>query len=276
MNLIEELDAAIGDGPPLPQPATRLRAGQRALRRRRAAGAAAALAVVCVLGGGAWVVADGSARASGREGQVAVDPTRTPAPDRAAAVDDWADNTPIRYVDGELEVRPGVVVHRHVENPFGYAPPRRSDAFDLTFEGYRMWVLGESGKSGFGFSSVEPGVGAATFEKWVADQTVRTPAKGWPDTLRLDDHGEVVASKGSEILQRTDDPQLGTGFAPLGTPTGAAVVRAQDGIGYFVVWRILDEQLEVITVPPGDVVGATFQELLSYARGKYASGEGVR
>ncbi|MCW2791165.1 MAG: hypothetical protein JWO76_263, partial [Nocardioides sp.] len=91
------------------------------------------------------------------------------------------------------------------------------------------------------------------------------------------DQGTVVASAGSEILQRTDDPRLGDSFAPPGTPTGAAVVRAaEDGVGYFVVWRVIQGELEVITTPPNDVVGATFEELLTYARGKYASGEGLR
>ncbi len=87
----------------------------------------------------------------------------------------------------------------------------------------------------------------------------------------------MVASQGSEILQRTDDPQLGDSFAPPGTPTGAAVVRAaEDGVGYFVVWRVVDGELDVITTPPRDVIGATFEQLLTYARGQYANGEGLR
>jgi len=43
-----------------------------------------------------------------------------------------------------------------------------------------------------------------------------------------------------------------------------------------VVWRVVDGALDVITTPPDDVVGATFEELLSYARSQYASGEGLR
>jgi len=43
-----------------------------------------------------------------------------------------------------------------------------------------------------------------------------------------------------------------------------------------VVWRVLDGELDVITTPPTDVVGATFEELLSYARSQYANGEGMR
>lgn len=31
------------------------------------------------------------------------------------------------------EVRPRVVVHEHIENPYDYQPPSRSDALDITF-----------------------------------------------------------------------------------------------------------------------------------------------
>ena len=39
---------------------------------------------------------------------------------------------------------------------------------------------------------------------------------------------------------------------------------------------MIDGTLDVITTPPGDIVGATFEELLSGARAPYASGEGLR
>jgi hypothetical protein len=85
----------------------------------------------------------------------------------------------------------------------------------------------------------------------------------------------VVATEGSEVLQRTDTPRLGDRFAPRGAPTGAALVRAgEDGMDYFVVWRVLDGELEVFTTPPRDVVGATWNELLSMARGRYGRGGG--
>ena len=54
------------------------------------------------------------------------------------------------------------------------------------------------------------------------------------------------------------------------------VRAAEDGVGYFVVWRVIDGELDVITTPPRDVVGATFEQLLTYARGQYANGEGLR
>lgn len=124
-----------------------------------------------------------------------------------------------------------------------------------------------------------PSNGWASFADWVADQVdLATGGEdGWPDTLTLDHRGAVVASPGTRVLQRTDDPRLGATFAGPGEPTGAALVRvAEDGQSYFVVWRVIGGELDVITTPPADVVGATFPELLTYARGKYAGGEGLR
>jgi len=44
--------------------------------------------------------------------------------------------------------------------------------------------------------------------------------------------------------------------------------------GSIVVWGI--GSLDVITTGPDDIVGATFEELLSGARASYTSGEGLR
>ena len=181
------------------------------------------------------------------------------------------------------------MVHEHLENPYGYQPPKLSDALDLTVDGRRVWVIARYRNGGFGLMSSEPSKGWANFDAFVTDQVQAdvhrqlaaamdaAGVSGWPDTLRLTDQGTVVASRGSEILQRTDNPQLGGSFAPAGTPTGAALVRAtEDQVAYFVVWRVIDGGLDVITTPPDDVTGATFPELLSYARSQYASGEGLR
>lgn len=269
----EELERSFGDGPGHRPVEERLVAGRRALRRRRLGSAAATIAVVAALGTTYAVAApdhDGD-----RRGQVVIDPTPSPTPDSAP----WATGVTVRYsADGELEVRPGVVVHEHLENPFGYQPPQRSDALDLTFEGQRTWTIVELKQGRLTSSESVPSNGWASFADYVADQVgAAVPGNGgWPDTLRLTDRGTVVASAGSEVLQRTDDPGLGHSFAPPGTPTGAAVVRAADGVGYFVVWRVVDGRLDVITTPPRDVVGATFEELLTYARGQYAGGAGPR
>ncbi|MCW2793385.1 MAG: hypothetical protein JWO76_2483, partial [Nocardioides sp.] len=231
----------------------RLVAGRRALRRRRLGSAAAALAVVATFGM-TYAVAEPGGNAA-RPGQVATDPTPSPSPTRDEAPEStaWHKGEAVRYsVDGELEVRPGVVVHERIENPYDYDPPKRSDALDLTFEGHRTWAIVELTNGKLSSSLTQPSNGWASFADYVADQVASGSAgSGWPDTLRLTDQGTVVARAGSEILQRTDDPKLGDSFAPPGTPTGAAVVRAaEDGVGYFVVWRVIQGELDVITTPP--------------------------
>ncbi len=130
---------------------------------------------------------------------------------------------------------------------------------------------------GISSSSSTPSNGWASFADYVADQVGVDGGSGWPDTFELDDRGQVVPTAGTQVFNRTDDPQLGPEFAPPGATTGAAVVSVAGEEGnYFVVWRVIDGTLDVITTPPDDIVGATFEELLSGARAKYASGEGLR
>jgi hypothetical protein len=277
--LHQELERSFGEGPAHQPVEETLRAGRRALRRRRVGAAAGALAVVAALGTGYAVSTAGPEPLT--SGEVATDPTPAPSPteDATPTSEPWGKAETVRYsAAGELQVRPGVVVHERIENPYGYRPPKRSDALDITFEGRRIWTIVELRNGGFTYSGSVPSNGWASFADYVANQAgAATDGNGWPDTLRLTDKGEVVASAGSEILQRTDDPQLGDSFASPGTPTGAALVRAaENGVGYFVVWRVVDGELDVITTPPRDVVGATFLELLTFARSQYASGEGLR
>lgn len=274
----EELDRAIGDGPAHPAVADRIKAGRRALLRRRVGSGVAAFTVVVLTGTGVYAVLPGEPVGRG-SGQVAVDPTPSPTPTPTSAPVAWEGDEPARYVDGELQIRPGATVHQHLVNPYGYEPPKFSDALDLTFKGKRLWVLLEGGRKGYGTSYSPPSNGWAGFEDYIADQ-VDGPDQnqdGWPETLMLFPTGDVVASDGSEIIQRTDDPKLGPDFAGADIATGAALVTAgEDGVTYFVVWRVLPGELDVITTPLDDFVGATFQELLTYARSQYASGEGLR
>ena len=130
---------------------------------------------------------------------------------------------------------------------------------------------------GISSSSSTPSNGWASFADYVADQVDANGGSGWPDTFQLDDSGQVVSTAGTRVLNRTDDPKLGQDFAAPGVTTGAAVISVAGEEGkYFVVWRVVDGTLDVITTPPEDTVGATFDELLSYARAQYASGEGLR
>lgn len=271
--LQDELERSFGDGPPAPPVGVHLEAGRRALRRRRVS--VAALGTVLVLGAGYAAVA-GIGPSEPTTGEVVTEPSPSPTmrPSRGIG---W-DQGPVRYRDGVLEVHPSAVVHERIDNPFDYSAPRASAAFDLTFEGRRVWVIAQLVGGDPSYSSSVPLDSRESFAEYVAAEVELTTGgdDGWPVTLVLDDRGEVVASPGSEVLQRSDDPQLGAIFAAPDEPTGAAVVRAaEDGQGYFVIWRVVDGKLEVFTVPPADVVGATFPELLSYVRGKIARQEGI-
>lgn len=266
LDLRQEIDRSFGDGPGHRPVEQRIGAGRRAVVRRRVAGGVAALAAVVAIGGAAWAVVPGEPATRGAE--IASDPSTDSAPVRWAA-----DDPPVRYRGGELEVAPGAVVHQHIENPYGLAPPLTSDALDLTYRGHRQWMVIDGQPGSVAIAMTVPLENYADFEDYVADQA-RQNGYGGPDLVRLTDEGAVVAGPGAEILQRTDDPGLGRGFAPPGTPTGAAVLRTGHEESYFVVWRVVDGELAVFTAPPRDVVGATFDELLSYARGRYGSGEG--
>jgi hypothetical protein len=283
--LQERLDRSFGEGPPLPPIQSHVAAGRRALRRRRVASGIAGLAVaVAVLATSWYAVSPGSSAGSD---QLAEDPTPSPTPTSQEATQDptdtaaapWPQEELIRYVDGELEVRPGVIVHEHIRNPYGFEPPALSDALDVTWRGQRQWLMIESRPKAGGISSSAstPSNGWASFADYVADHVRMNGGGGWPDTFELDDRGQVVPIAGTRVFDRTDDPQLGTSFAPPGATTGAAVVSvAGENGNYFVVWRVIDGQLDVITTHPDDIVGATFDELLSSARARYASGEGLR
>lgn len=261
-----ELDRSFGEGPAHPPVEVPLAAGRRALRRRRALVGAAAAGVMVVAGASYAVAGSGSAPDADRP-IVAVEPSATPEPWQRAEI--------VRYTGDELEVRPGVTVHEHLPNPFDHAAPDLSDALDVTWRGQRIWVLTERLEGRTSVAETGESPGWASFEAWVSDQVAQT-GSGWDETMRLTDDGEVVAVPGATVLQRTDDPQLGETFAPPGATTGAAIVDLGGGPTYFVVWRVIDGELDVIPTPPGDVVGATFEELLTYARGQYASGEGLR
>jgi len=268
LDLQREIERSFGDGPEHRPLQHRIGAGRRLVVRRRLAAAGAVLAVVAVAGTAYAVV---QPTGTDRAGQVATDPTPSPSVRPVP----WEDGDVVRYRGGELEVRPGAVVHEHIENPFGYDLPKMSDALDLTYRGQRQWVTIDGEPGSTSVSGAVPTDDYASFEDWVAEQARQNGAVTPPPLLRLGPAGEVVAADGAGIVQQTDHPRLGSGFARAGTPTGAAVVVAADGQDYFVVWRVVDGQLDTVVAPPADVVGATFEELLSYARGRFASGEGL-
>src|SRR5262245_42796975 len=149
MLLHDEIEQSFGTGPEHRPIEQQIEAGRRALRRRRMVAAMAGVGVVAVIGTTYAVVSpDSEGRATG---VAAVDPTTTPSPTLDTAVP-WDDDTPLRYLDGDLQIHPGVVVHEHIDNPYGHEPPDLSDALDITFDGRRTWMIVEL-KNG-SFSSV--------------------------------------------------------------------------------------------------------------------------
>jgi len=280
MNISEELERSFGDGPPPPPVEIRVAAGRRALVRRRVATGVAGFAAAAALATGWYAVGADDVRGTSYP---ATQPTPTTAQDPATETTEraWQRGELVRYVDGALQVRPGVQVHEHIVNPYDLTPPSLSDALDVTWRGKRLWLTIESRPAprGVTSSTSTPSNGWASFADYVADQTDGNgySESGWPETFELDVTGRVVPTPGTTVFNRTDDPRLGPTFAPPGATTGAAVVSVEgDPDSYFVVWRVIDGTLDVITTPPDDVVGATFDELLSYARAQYASGAGLR
>ena len=279
MNLSEALEKSFGDGPPLPPVEARISAGRKGLALRRVRNGVAGLAAVAVVAAGWYVATPGDSSGSGLP---ATDPTPsvTRAPTQEPTDRPWPRGTLIRYVDDKLQIRPGVSVHEHIENPYGFEPPGLSDALDVTWKGQRQWLMIERrpGSQAGSSSASTPSNGWASFADYVADQVSSGGSgSGWPQTFELDGEGHVVPTRGTRVYNRTDDPQLGPDFAPPGAATGAAVVTvAGDDTSYFVVWRVIGGTLDVITTPPDDVTGATFEELLTYARSQYISGEGLR
>jgi hypothetical protein len=248
------------------------------------AGAVAGLAGVVVLATSWHALSAGSPTGSDRlagnltSSATPSAPQATEIPSTRRHKAPWPRGELIRYVHGELEVRPGVLVHEHIPNPYGFVPPSLSDALDITWRGQRQWLMIEKRPMPLGssLSSSTPSNGWSSFADYVADQ-VHANGRSGPDTFELDGQGQVVPTSGTRVFNRTDDPQLGPRFAPPGATTGAAVVSVAGEEGsFFVVWRVIDGRLDVITTPPDGIVGATFDELLSGARARYASGQGLQ
>lgn len=263
--------ASFGDGPEHRPVERQLAAGRGALRRRRLASAVAGLAVLTVVGTTYSLTGDDRARTHGR---VASEPSSSPSATVRPTGEPWEVGQLVRAVDGELEVHPDAQVHQRISDPAGPG----SLAVDLTFRGSRSWIVALVGDDGFSSSGTVP-VEGTTFREWAIAAGAEMLPESPPDTplLRLSPDGQVEAAPGVRILQRTDDPRLGESFAPPGVPTGAALLRPADSDDtWFVEWRVVDGELDVVPLSTRDLVGATFEELLSYARAQNASGEGLR
>lgn len=286
-DLQQELERAIGRGPALPLPAERLAAGRRALRRRRVAAAALAAGAVLAVVVPVAVLAGGAATSGVEPTPLA---TQSASPEvRAETTGPAADPSPsrppqpwrgeyVRYTpDGELEIRPGVEVLDRVDDYLAGTRWVRSIALEIRFRGEVGWVDAaqlRDGRATSGWS--EPSDGWADFRAWVEDQAAANGVggpmaggSGFPGLVEARGDGTFGELPGTTILAQRADPELPAGFAPASETTGAAYVE-REGTHYLVLSRPGD-----LVVVPAAGHGDSLDELLAWARERYASGEGL-
>jgi hypothetical protein len=241
MNLQQELERAIGEGPALPLPQERLAAGRRALRRRRAwvaAGTAAAVAAVVL----PVAVVVGDLAPTGREV-----PPAAPPSGAASATLGTEESVPVdvERLTRRLVLAEGAVVEQQVdgvvEGIVGW-----STALDLTQGNRRYWAVlaWDETRADVHYDEVEPG--RSGFAEWVdsyVPQLERKYAPGRAPSQRVPgltwDGDRFVATGDTRILDQQSPAGLGEGFAPDEAVTGAALVDL-DGYRLLVLHRQLD------------------------------------
>ena len=208
------------------------------------------------------------------------------APGRAARIDFLGN--PAAIADGGLVLAPGAgPVLERTRNPMGY-----TEAQGISF-GLRVMLDGRERYSLL--TSVGEGTDGSTttvaatgdFAGWL-DQAVRTqreldvvngvtPSSG--DTsdapwLVLGEDGTVRGARDGIVVVEVQEPvDLGaTSFADGSTRTGAARLVV-DGRSEYAAYRVLGGTLDVV---PGGGRFASLSAFLVWARGQYASGEGMR
>lgn len=297
-----ELDGSFGAGPDVPV-GHYVDAGRRAVRRRRVAAVVVAATLV-VAGSTAWAVSPGGAP----QGDAPV-ASNGPSPTQGEAVDKQAGRerrmqrleelrrsadaridfrgNPAVLADGGLALSPRTdAVLQRVPNPMGYtAEQGRSLAIRVMHEGrerYSLMTLVDNGTS----SSTSTVDATGDFAGWL-DGAVRTqrtldvyngvtPSSG--DTsggpwLTLTPDGEVEPTRpGIVLVEVRAEVDLGAAFATDSDRAGAVRLLV-DGRSEFAVYRVVDSSLEVI---PGGGSFDSFDSFLAWARGQYASGEGLR
>jgi hypothetical protein len=299
-----ELDGSFGVGPDVPV-GHYVEEGRRAVRRRRVTAVVVAATLV-VAGSTAWAASPGGGAPRG-DAPVA---TTGPSPTQGELADERAERelrkqrleqlreeaaearidfrgNPAALADHGLVLAPqtGAVLQR-VPNPMEYTEEQgRSLAIRVMYEGrerYSLMTLVDNATS----SSASTVDATGDFAGWL-DGAVRsqrsidvrngvTPSSG--DTsdgpwLALTPDGEVEASHpGTVLVEVRTDVDLGAGFSTGADQTG--VVRlVVDGRSEFAAYRVIGGQLEVI---PGGGSFDSLDSFVDWARGQYASGEGMR
>lgn len=272
-DVIDRLDAELrrSPDPTFDLPGT-LASGRRALRRRRIAAGTAALAIAVAVGGALWAVApggDGSSR-----GRVAVDPpssaTPTPTtdagtgwgPEEVLRLDDGGRvslNPAAEVIDSESFIDGGEAYHVVLGDDEYYALASVDDSIStqrLPAQGMGLveWANAQS--------TLGSGDGGA-FGAGGADGT------GW---VTIDASSRLSPARGVRIVEQRPDPALGDDFAAPGDPTAVAEVVV-DQATYFLAVRSIDGTTDTVPYRRDDVV-TTLDAFVSFARGRYAGGDG--
>ncbi|MBA3780459.1 MAG: hypothetical protein H0X12_01195 [Nocardioides sp.] len=283
-DLRDRLGRSFGDGPSHRPLDDRLVAGHRALLRRRIGTSLASLAVVAVIGS-SYALAGGNDRATDQPGYAASESSVATQPTVSAepAPIPWRGQF-VRYNTAmEVEVRPGAEVLERIENPYGYELPKHSEALTVTWKGKTYWVLleGDRTASSGGYTSADPNGAWRDLSEWVASQVAADtaarsgdPAGDFPGVnVRFDDAGRLVADEGYRIVEQRTDIDLPDNFAHAGATTAVALVEG-GGERRWWLGRIIDDQPDYIDFAAEP--NQTVDEFLSFARGKYDAGVGLR
>lgn len=295
-----ELDTAFGSGPDAP-PGHYVAAGHRAVRRRRVRLSVIGVAATVLLAGGVWSLSPGDAP-RGAEAPVA---TQGPAPTTYTTVEERraerrrtlaelrkASNAQIDFLgnpaaltDHGLVLAPQTsTVLERVRNPMGYTPNQGSSmAVRAIYQGREQYSLMSLFPDGASTTTVDA---SGDFPGWLAQAvdsqqgldaangvTAPTGEMTSDQWLVLGPEGRILAANDRiEVVENRTDVDLGEVFA-RGTDRGGVARLLVDGTPAFVAYAVSDGAL---TVTPGGGTFASLDAFIDWARGQYASGEGMR
>lgn len=255
MNITEDLERAIGTGPPLPAPAARLAAGKSAVRRRQLAGGAAAVALIGILG-----ATTGTADLLDRDRKS--DPDQfvvVPDPDLPIDPDALQPGQPVGYdEDGRLVRRgPGIEVTRMIEDPVDLDGAENA-MLEATYGGMTQWIhVFETPDGGSHYYRDDDLVFWGSFQEW-ATEAARdgdSPERDWDGDGRPPAwyaYGRVHLDAGSKLLKQVEDA-----FGP-GEDTFALVVE-RAGVTY---WMLVGTGAPTV-LPAAEAAHPTFEMWLA-------------
>lgn len=235
-DILDRLDAELATAPaPTFDLSATIASGRRAVRRRRLAVSGAGVAAALVVAGTAWLVVPGAGDIGGRDGEVAGDPTSSPAAPMTTVPPDVDDLSPRDVVltadDGTLTLNPAAEVIERAR--FGAG----GEMIHLALGEEEYYVLTQADGS---FSTQQLPAQGLTLREWASqnDGGGGIVDENW---VEFDEGSHVVVAKldGLTVVRQLPDPGLGANFAGPGDPTALVEARL-DGATYFLAVRSLD------------------------------------